>query len=182
MKPDLEQMLEVAKRDVQTVTGDGAPTRRLTHGVQIKKLPTHVDERGSLMELFDPRWKWHPDPLIYAYCFTIRPGYAKGWSLHQQHQDRYVLLQGEMELVLYDPRKDSLTCGEVCKISLNEYDRCLINVPINVWHADHNRGSKDVLAVNFPTTPYEHANPDKYRLPLNTDLIPYSFGPGVKGC
>jgi dTDP-4-dehydrorhamnose 3,5-epimerase len=45
-----------------------------------------------------------------------------------------------------------------------------------VWHADHNIGTTDVIVVNFPTKPYEHANPDKYRLPLNTDLIPYSFG------
>jgi len=51
-----------------------------------------------------------------------------------------------------------------------------VNVPRNVWHADRNVGSTDVVVVNLPTTPYNHANPDKYRLPLDTDLIPYSFG------
>ena len=25
------------------------------------------------------------------------------------------------------------------------------------------------------TKPYDHANPDKYRLPLDTDQIPYRF-------
>ena len=29
--------------------------------------------------------------------------------------------------------------------------------------------------VNFPTMPYDHSSPDKYRLPLNTDKIPYKF-------
>jgi dTDP-4-dehydrorhamnose 3,5-epimerase len=29
--------------------------------------------------------------------------------------------------------------------------------------------------VNFPTRPYDHASPDKYRLPLDTDEIPYEF-------
>ena len=52
----------------------------------------------------------------------------------------------------------------------------LVNVPRNVWHADHNIGTTDVLVVNFPTLAYDHANPDRYRLPLDTDLIPHSFG------
>jgi dTDP-4-dehydrorhamnose 3,5-epimerase len=30
--------------------------------------------------------------------------------------------------------------------------------------------------VNFPTIPYDHADPDKYRLPIDTTLIPFSFG------
>ena len=55
-----------------------------------------------------------------------------------------------------------------------------MNVPKNIWHADHNIGDSDVIAVNFPTAPYDHAKPDKYRLPIGTDLIPCSF-PGAKG-
>ena len=86
-----------------------------------------------------------------------------------------------MELALYDPRPDSPTCGEICRIALSAQNRCLVNVPRNVWHADHNIGSTDVLVVNFPTIPYDHANPDKYRLPLDTDLIPFSFGHATGG-
>ena len=86
-----------------------------------------------------------------------------------------------MDLVLFDPRPDSATCGEVCRITLSERQPCIVNVPRNVWHADHNVGSTDVVVVNFPTTQYDHANPDKYRLPLDTTLIPYSFGPNVQG-
>jgi len=50
-----------------------------------------------------------------------------------------------------------------------------MNVPPGIWHANHNIGTKDVIVVNCPTTPYDHENPDKYRLPLDTDLIPYRF-------
>lgn len=132
--------------------------------------------RGSVVELFDPRWNWHPDPLVFVYLFTIRPGYIKGWNLHKEHEDRYAILKGEMDVVLFDPRPDSETCGEVCRIVLSEHHRCLVNIPRNVWHADHNIGTTDVVAVNCPTLPYDHANPDKYRLPIDTDLIPYSFG------
>jgi dTDP-4-dehydrorhamnose 3,5-epimerase len=132
------------------------------------------------VELYDPRWDWHPDPLVFAYCFTLRPGYVKGWNLHKLHEDRYVILQGEMELVLYDVRPDSSTCGKISRIVLSEHNRRLVNIPRFIWHADHNIGTRDAVVVNFPTTAYDHANPDKYRLPIDTPLIPYKF-PGARG-
>jgi dTDP-4-dehydrorhamnose 3,5-epimerase len=171
----LDRTLAAAVRDSPTVTFDGQPLRRLTEGVVIRDLPTHTDERGSVCELFDPRWLSHPDPLVFSYCFTIRPGIVKGWNLHKEHEDRYILLQGELELVLYDPRPESSTCGEICRIVLSEHSRRVVNVPKCVWHADYNIGTKDALVVNFPTMPYDHANPDKYRLPIDTPLIPYGF-------
>jgi dTDP-4-dehydrorhamnose 3,5-epimerase len=172
----LDATLAAATRDRQTTTPEGERVGRLTHGVSIKPLNTHHDARGSIVELFDQRWQWHADPLVFAYTFTIHPGIVKGWNLHREHEDRYALLQGVMELFMFDPRPDSPTCGEVCRIVLSDQYRCLVNVPRNVWHADHNIGQTDVVVVNFPTTPYDHTNPDKYRLPLNTDLIPHSFG------
>jgi dTDP-4-dehydrorhamnose 3,5-epimerase len=85
-----------------------------------------------------------------------------------------------MEVILYDVREDSPTFGAISRVVLSEYNRRLMNVPKFVWHADHNIGTKDCIAVNFPTLPYDHANPDKYRLPLDTPLIPHSF-PGARG-
>jgi dTDP-4-dehydrorhamnose 3,5-epimerase len=179
--PDiLTRTLDAARRDAQTVTASGQSVRRLTEGVVFKEIPTHIDDRGMVFELFDSRWTWHDQPLVFSYCFTIRPGIAKGWGLHKLHEDRYVLLQGELKLVLYDPRPESKTYGEVCEIVLTEHNRRIVNVPRNVWHADQNIGTKDVVVINFPTICYDHTNPDKYRLPLDTDLIPYKFE-GVRG-
>ncbi|MCB1501745.1 MAG: dTDP-4-dehydrorhamnose 3,5-epimerase family protein [Bauldia sp.] len=177
----LQATLAAARRDGQTSLPSGAPTRRLTHGVVIRDLPTFADERGSVTELYDLRWNFHPDPLVFAHTFTIRPGFVKGWGLHKKHEDRYAIFSGEMALVLFDPRPNSPTCGEVCRIILSEHRRQLVNVPRFVWHADHNIGTTDVLVVSFPTMAYDHADPDKYRLPLDTDLIPYSFGSALGG-
>lgn len=172
----LVETLAAAVRDTQTVTPEGKPVGSLTEGVVIRPAPTHLDERGSITEMLDPRWGWHPEPFAYAYLFTIRPGYVKGWNLHREHEDRYFVVSGEMELVLYDPRPDSRTCGQVCRVALSGAARSIVNVPADVWHADRNIGSGDVLVVNFPTKPYDHARPDKYRLPLDSPLIPHSFG------
>jgi dTDP-4-dehydrorhamnose 3,5-epimerase len=51
----------------------------------------------------------------------------------------------------------------------------LKNIPADVWHANRNLGETDVVVVNFPTIPYEHTDPDKYRLPLDKDQIPYTW-------
>ena len=167
-------------RDRRTVTPAGEAVAPLPAGVTFHDVPTHLDERGAVVELFDPRWDWCPDPLVFVYSFTIRPGFIKGWGLHKEHEDRYFLLFGEMQVVLYDERPDSPTEGLVAEVVLSEHRRRLMNIPAGIWHADRNLGSTDVVVVNFPTIPYDHSNPDKYRLPLDTDQIPYRFE-GVRG-
>ena len=162
-------------RDVSTVTPDGNLRQVLPAGVSFHENVTHVDERGTVCEMFDPRWGWNPQPVVFTYCFTVRPGITKGWGMHKVNEDRYFLLFGELEVVLYDARPDSPTQGLVSRIVLSEFRRRLMNIPPGIWHADYNFGSKDAVLINFPTEPYNHANPDKYRLPLDTDQIPHKF-------
>jgi dTDP-4-dehydrorhamnose 3,5-epimerase len=178
--PLSERLLNAAARDVQTVSPEGNTIESPMDGVVWRDVPTHADERGTVFELYDPRWGFHPEPMIFSYCFTIRPGFVKGWNVHKIHDDRYCVLQGEMEVVLYDVRPGSATYGQIRKIVLSEHRRRVLCVPRMVWHADHNIGARDVVAVNFPTAPYDHASPDKYRLPIDTPLIPHSF-PGARG-
>jgi dTDP-4-dehydrorhamnose 3,5-epimerase len=162
-------------QDMQTATPEGELLAPLPEGVTFHEVTTHVDDRGTVCELYDERWDWHPDPLVFAYTFTIRPGKVKGWGMHKRHEDRYLLLHGEMEVVFYDERDDSSTSGLVASVVLSHHNRRLMNIPVGVWHATKNLGDTDLLCVNFPTIPYEHTDPDKYRLPLDTDQIPYTW-------
>ncbi len=176
----LNLTLSSAIRDKATVSPGGVPLARLADGVTFYDVPTHRDDRGSVFEVFDPRKNWHPDPLVFCYCFTIRPGYVKGWGLHKLHEDRYFVLSGEMKVVLYDVRPESPTYGEISAVVLTADNRRLMNIPRNVWHADHNIGGSEVIIINFPTIQYDYASPDKYRLPIDTPLVPYDFK-GAKG-
>lgn len=162
-------------QDKQTVSPDGEPIEKPLFGISFHDVPTHVDERGEVCELFDPRWGWNTAPLVFAYSFSVRPGIIKGWGIHKKHDDRYFILFGDIEVVLYDVRPDSPTKGMISKIVLSERRRRLMNIPAGVWHADRNIGTKDAVVINFPTTQYDHADPDKYRLPLDTDQIPHKF-------
>lgn len=169
------------KRDAALVNADGSRIDQLPHGVVVRELVTHVDERGTVCELYDERWAVHPDPVVFAYMFTIRPGLAKGWGMHREHEDRYLFLSGELEVVLYDGREASPTTGLESRIFLSDYNRALLVIPRGVWHAERNIGAADAVAVNLPTIPYDHESPDKYRLPLDTDELPVDLGAGWRG-
>jgi dTDP-4-dehydrorhamnose 3,5-epimerase len=175
MTPANSELEPHYKQDRATVTATGQSTATLPHGVSVRDLALHTDDRGTVCELYDPRWGWHDAPLLYSYMFTVRPGIVKGWGMHKLHEDRYCLISGEMKLVLYDGRSDSPTFGLVAQIYLSAQRRQIVNIPIGVWHADENVGSVDVVAINFPTRLYDHESPDKYRLPVDTDLIPHRF-------
>ena len=162
-------------KDKQTVMADGTPLAHLPDGMSIRDAVLHTDDRGSLCEMYDPRWGFSDEPLVFAYFCTIRPGVVKGWAMHERHEDRYFLMSGVIELVLYDAREDSPTHGLVSKVYLSDQRRQLVNIPSGVWHADHNVGTTDAVIVNFPTIQYDHDAPDKFRLPLDTDEIPYTF-------
>jgi dTDP-4-dehydrorhamnose 3,5-epimerase len=169
------------RRDVQTVDSAGRRLDRLPEGMIVRDLITHVDERGSVCELYDVRWGVSPDDVVFAYMFTLRPGMAKGWGVHREHEDRYTFIAGELELAFYDGREDSATAGEESRLVLSVLHRKLLTIPRGVWHAERNIGSVDAVVVNFPTIVYDHESPDKYRLPLDTDELPVKLGPSWTG-
>jgi dTDP-4-dehydrorhamnose 3,5-epimerase len=101
--------------------------------------------------------------------------------VHREHEDRYAFLAGELEIVFYDGREDAKSFGLEARVYLSERARQLLIIPRGVWHAERNVGQVDAVVVNFPSIPYDHTNPDKYRLPLDTDELPVQLGPGWLG-
>ncbi|MEP7159065.1 MAG: dTDP-4-dehydrorhamnose 3,5-epimerase family protein, partial [Chloroflexota bacterium] len=172
----LELTLAAARKQGQTVTSEGVPVAQSLPGVRRHHTPTQVDDRGWLVELFHPGWEIATDALVSAYITTVRVGYGKGWGLHKEHYDRYFLVFGAIEVVLYDVRPDSPTNGQVTTVGLSEFNRGMLTIPANVWHAMRNVGDKEAVIVNMPSQVFDHTNPDKWTLPLNTPLIPYDFG------
>jgi dTDP-4-dehydrorhamnose 3,5-epimerase len=163
------------KKDAPSVAPDGTPLVPLIHGVEIRYGVTQTDERGSICEILDPAWGFHPDPIVYLYELTIRPGKIKGWHVHHLHDDRIFISRGELKVVLYDDRADSQTFGMVNEVHRSERHRSIMVIPAHVFHAHQNIGDGDVALISMPTRPYNHADPDVYRLPLDTDQIPYRF-------
>lgn len=163
-------------KSVQTVKPDGTEiVENLINGVSIKYATTHIDERGSLTEIFSTRWNIVPEPVVHLYTVTVRPGIVKGWSLHTEQTDRMYLYQGILKVVLYDFRKDSPTYKTSNEVFLGEEKKGFLTIPPYVYHAVQNVGYTDGAFINMPTKAFQYDNPDRYRLPPDTDKIPYSF-------
>jgi dTDP-4-dehydrorhamnose 3,5-epimerase len=144
-------------------------------GVVVERLTPRVDHRGTLTEVIDLEAPFWSEPVVYSYLFTIRPGRIKGWGMHERQVDRYFVLTGEVRVVLYDDRPSSPTRGQYWQGFFTDESRGLVRIPAGVWHADQNWGDHDAMIVNFPTRPYDPANPDKRRIDPRSGAIPFDW-------
>jgi dTDP-4-dehydrorhamnose 3,5-epimerase len=159
--------------DDPTVTASGERIGALIDGVRVRQAVVQSDARGSLTEMYSPAWGFTEEPLVYVYQATIRPGIKKGWIVHLRQDDRLFFDDGAAKVALYDARTGSPTKGMVNELFVGSANRALIRIPAGVFHAVVNVGEHALRYVNMPTRPYLHDQPDKHRLPADTDAIPY---------
>lgn len=115
-----------------------------------------------------------PDPVWGSvYHVTVRPGSVRGWVVHRKQDDRLFFYAGVLRIVMYDARTDSTTHGSLNIFHLGGHDKALLKIPAGVYHALQNVGDHEGAFINLPSQPYQHDDPDKYRLPLENDVIPY---------
>jgi dTDP-4-dehydrorhamnose 3,5-epimerase len=168
-------------RDAATVTPEGKRLAPLIDGVVVRYQQPLEDRRGEVVEVYRPSWGLHDDPLVYVYQVRIRPGAIKGWVVHEHQEDRLFFVAGVVRWGLYDDRADSPTRGLVNDLVFSERAAALLIIPRGVYHAVRNIGSTDAVFINMPSRAYEHARPDKLRLPLKNALIPFDFDDGPGG-
>lgn len=86
--------LEKTRKDGASVTPDGKRLQDEIVGVEIRRPPTQADERGTICEVYDLRWGFTDDPLVYVYHVTINPGQVKGWVLHRVQERPPLRIRG----------------------------------------------------------------------------------------
>lgn len=172
--------LESMPKEKPSITPEGKKLSPMIAGVQIKKLQANEDKRGELIEVYNPGWNFHPDPLVYVYQVLARPGSVRGWIVHERQDDRIFCCLGVFRWALFDNRSDSPTYGMVNDFTFGQRNPVIFTIPKGVFHAVKNIGTENAIFINMPTTPYNYENPDKRRLPIKNDLIPFDFedGPG----
>ena len=144
----------------------------MIEGVQIKQLSKHADERGYLMELLRS-----DDPIFtkfgQAYVSMNYPGVVRAWYYHQKQDDFFVVVRGMIKVGLYDAREGSPTRGEVNEFYLGENSNIVLKIPVGVMHGYKTVGTEPSLLINFPSEVYDAK--DEYRLPWDTDQIPFNW-------
>jgi dTDP-4-dehydrorhamnose 3,5-epimerase len=146
----------------------------MIEGVLIKRLNVIKDSRGRVMEIL------RRDDKVFqkfgqVYLSTCNPGIVKGWHYHKKQTDFFAVVQGNAKVVLYDMQENSKTKGEVQEVLIGENNPILIQIPPMVVHAITSTDKNPVFLINCPTQPYNHKNPDEYRLPLDSKEIPYTW-------
>jgi len=107
---------------------------RLPAGAELRSFPTHRDERGEVGEFF--RVNWVPEIEFMQWCtLKSRRDALRGMSVHLQHTDYLVLLQGHMFVGLRDLRPGSPTEDLVAEVDISEQDGLsVVIVPPGVAH------------------------------------------------
>ena len=161
--------------DEATVTREGRRLDEFIDGVRVRPAITQSDERGSVIEMYDPAWGFTGEPVVYVYETRVHPGQKKGWVVHYEQDDRLFFSTGAAKVVLFDARAGSPTHRLVQEVFLGTANRGLLRIPAGVIHAVVNVGPDELRFVNMPTRPYNHERPDKSRLPHDTSAIPYDL-------
>jgi dTDP-4-dehydrorhamnose 3,5-epimerase len=143
-------------------------------GCTAVRLAENGDQRGTLIELMTTR-DGPIEPLVHINQVDAGPRSLRGWIYHRLQSDRLCFTSGRFKVVLYDLRADSPTSGKFNELIVGRENKVLLTIPPLVVHGVQNLEDMTSTFLNMPTRAYDHADPDKYRLPGDSPLIAYSF-------
>jgi dTDP-4-dehydrorhamnose 3,5-epimerase len=169
-------MLPGARKDGQQVTSTWQKVAPAIGGVVAHEVLHVLRDHGVITENYRSAWDSTGLPVTHVYQSRLFPGAIGAWSCHATSIDRLFVNQGHVKVVLFDDRDDSSTRGLLMELHVGDARPTFLIVPPGVWHGLHNLGASDALMLNFPTSAYDYEDPDHYRLPFDTDQIPYSWG------
>ncbi len=171
-------MLISAKKDTQQVTDEWHKLQAPIEDVVVHEVRHVPRDHGVITEIFRPQWDPTGLPVVHIYQSRLFPAAIGAWSCHAKTVDRLFINQGHVKIVLYDGRETSPTHGRVMELHAGDARPAFVVIPVGVWHGIQNLGATDALMLNCPTTAYDYADPDHYRLPYDSPEIPYTWHAG----
>jgi len=168
-------MLTGAQKDPQIVSSDWQKIQPGIEGVIVREVLHVPRDHGVITEMFRPEWDPTGMPVIHIYQSRLFPGAIGAWSCHTESIDRLFVNQGHLKVVLFDGREESPTFGRVAELHVGDARPAFLVLPTGIWHGLQNLGATDALVLNYPTKAYDYEDPDHWRLPYDTDQIPYTW-------
>ena len=168
-------MANDGKKDAQTVSSDGRMLRDLIDGVRIHEMSNIVTRNGVTTEVVRPEWEIGHLDVRHMIHVSLLPHAVSAWHCHHLQTDRIFVTEGMLRVVLFDDREGSPTQGKVSELHLNRMRPSTLLIPPYVWHGIQNLENQRSGFINFFDHAYCYENPDEWRLPVDTDLIPYRF-------
>lgn len=143
-------------------------------GVKVKILKFIPDDRGRLMEILRCDDEMY-EKFGQVYMTTAFPGIIKAWHYHKLQSDNFTCIAGKILLALYDARVNSPTFGEINDFIVSPNEPKLIHIPKEVYHGFKNISDSEAIVINTVTNPYNHNNPDEYRIDPFDKKIGYNW-------
>lgn len=168
-------MLASAIKDGPQVTSEWQKMQARIDGVFAREVLHVPRDHGVITEMYRSEWDPSGLPVGHIYQSRLFPGAIGAWSCHAKTIDRLFVNQGYLKIVLYDARDESPTRGQIMELHVGDARPTFLVVPPGVWHGLQNLGPTDALMVNFPSQPYDYADPDHYRLSYDSPEIPYTW-------
>jgi dTDP-4-dehydrorhamnose 3,5-epimerase len=172
----IDGLLEGATKDGQSITAEWMRLQDLIDGVQVREVRNVCKPGGGVLtEVF--RCDWNLDRLGVDQVFQnlFEAGGISGWHVHLRTTDRIFVNLGLLKIVLYDARTKSPTAGRINEFCFGSARPALVIIPPGVWHAVQNLHDGQSALLNLVDAAYEYEDPDHWRLPIDTDQIPYRF-------
>lgn len=144
-------------------------------GVDVREVKNIVTANGHTTELFREDWGVVQRPVVHMIHVSLRPGALSAWHMHKLKTDHLFVIGGMLKAVLYDDRDGSATKGQVDVFHLSAMRPMLVVIPPGVWHGLQTLSAEACSFVNFFDYAYDYENPDDWRLPADTDEIPFRF-------
>lgn len=140
--------------------------------VQITPLRQFPDERGKVMHMLRAdSAPFQQFGEIYFSC--VYPTVVKAWTLHKEMTINCAVIHGQVKYVLYDPRKDSSTFGELQELIMGPDNYFLITVPPLIWAGFTCIGDETAILANCATLP--HTVSEYVRIDAKDPSIPYDW-------
>jgi dTDP-4-dehydrorhamnose 3,5-epimerase len=168
--------LEGARKDRQSMAADWTRVdQQLIEGVRVREIANVPKQDGYLTEVYRADWRLDELPVRQVFQVTLNPGAVSGWHTHGTTHDRLFVNSGLIRIVLYDAREHSSTKGVTNEFRFGTVRAALVVVPPRIWHGIENVGPGVSSVLNLVDTEYAYDDPDHWRLPLDTDQIPFRF-------
>lgn len=158
-------------KDSQSVTPhwERIHPARLIEGVQIFRPQNVLTGYGRLVEAWRIDWRLDNEPVGQVFASVLHPGSISAWHAHGQTTDRLFFgVQGTLRLVLFDRRS-----GELNEFVLGEHRPGLVVIPPTIWHGVMNVSPGPATLLNVVSEGYCYSDPDHWRLPPESEHIPY---------
>lgn len=168
-------MIEGAVKDMQSSTPDWDLKPLKIQGVRFRECKNIVTNNSVTKEVYRSDWALHDREIRHIISVTALPDAVLAWHQHLIQTDHFFPVDGTFLAALYDDRENSPSYRQLDVLRLSNLRPGVLVIPPGIWHGFKNLTGREATFINYFDREYQYADPDEYKLPANTDKIPFSF-------